>query len=440
MASILATGTRGDAIQKKLESVERLIALRDFKAAATALNDTQRLAPNDPRVYVVGAALGHALGNAGAALTAANRALTLAPVWAPAIIAVARAHSALGEHGDALKFAKRAAGLAMQDVTILEMATAVANRALSFADAEQFLRATLTVAADRRDVEQALAVSLQRQSKHEEAIALFTTFIEDNPQDEWALQGRAGSYLSRDEKQKAATDYARLLALQPDNAAYTYFYAVANGETPSQQPASVNAPLFDDYASNYDAHVIGGLAYQAPKRMAQAIRVHFPKLDISVLDLGCGTGLLGVYLGKPQGAMIGVDVSTKMIEQAMKHNIYDRFHTVDLVEALANTPAEQYDVIAACDVFNYVGALGDVIANAYKILRGKGALFFTVESLDGSDAEMMLGNTGRYAHNIKTVESLCRSSGYSDVSFTQIQLRKEEGVAVAGTLVIAQKT
>ena len=86
----------------------------------------------------------------------------------------------------------------------------------------------------------------------------------------------------------------------------------------------------------------------------------------AVLDLGCGTGLLGLMLGKIAGSMIGVDASIKMIEQAEKHGVYDRFHTVNLLDALRETDASQYHVIAALDVFIYVGDLAQAIARCLR--------------------------------------------------------------------------
>jgi predicted TPR repeat methyltransferase len=435
----LAKLTGADATQQKLDAAQRFIAHGDFKSAAASLNDAQSAAPDDARVFVMASNLGHSLSNANAALQAATRAITLAPAWPPAIMAVARARSALNEHVEAAKLAEQAVRLAMNDVGMLEMATSVANRALNFSDAERYLRAALLVAADRADVKRALAVSLQRQNKFAEAIELFSALINKNANDELALQGRAGCYLSTNQKALAKADYEALLVMLPSDAMYQYFHAVANGETPPLQPAELNAKFFDDYATNYDAHLVNGLDYQAAKLMAQAVRDQFPSLDISVLDLGCGTGLVGVYLGRPKGALVGVDVSTKMVAQAIKRNLYDRFHTVNLVDALAHTPAEQYEVITACDVFNYVGALDQLIADAHKVLRAKGALFFTAESAGKGEADLTLQSTGRYAHNAAALEKICKAAGFTDVTTKTIPLRQENGVMMEGLLVVAQK-
>ena len=59
-----------------------------------------------------------------------------------------------------------------------------------------------------------------------------------------------------------------------------------------------------------------GLKYKAPERTAQILTELHPDRRFNLLDLGCGTGLLGVYLGPINGFIIGVDLSARMIEQA----------------------------------------------------------------------------------------------------------------------------
>ena len=48
-----------------------------------------------------------------------------------------------------------------------------------------------------------------------------------------------------------------------------------------------------------------------------------PARQLSLLDLGCGTGLLAVHLGRLKGRLIGADLYPKMLEQARRREIYD---------------------------------------------------------------------------------------------------------------------
>ena len=137
--------------------------------------------------------------------------------------------------------------------------------------------------------------------------------------------------------------------------------------------------------------------------------------------------------------MIGVDASIKMIEQAEKHGVYDRFHHVNLLDALRETPDALYHVIAALDVFIYVGDLAQAVANALRILRPGGRLVFSCETAPADGAEWVLQASGRYAHRRDHVEALCRKAGFADLQIQDIDLRLESGEPVKGFLVEAVK-
>lgn len=85
------------------------------------------------------------------------------------------------------------------------------------------------------------------------------------------------------------------------------------------------AALFDEYAGNFDA-ALSRLDYKAPALVAQAVRdvvlgereqrQQQPPLLGSVLDAGCGTGLVGVELRPMARRLVGVDLSGGMLAQA----------------------------------------------------------------------------------------------------------------------------
>ena len=185
--------------------------------------------------------------------------------------------------------------------------------------------------------------------------------------------------------------------------------------------------------------MVRGLKYRLPKLVAELIQGKYPDLKLNVLDLGCGTGLLGVCLGRIQGALVGVDLSEAMTAQAMRHNVYDRFHHVNVLDALAETPDSLYDVIAALDVFIYVGDLTAAIPDAHRILVPGGHLIFSCETAAEDGPQLVLRPTGRYAHKRSHVEALCRSAGFADLSVEDCDLRLEQGQPLSGFLVVARK-
>ncbi|MDR1968376.1 MAG: SAM-dependent methyltransferase, partial [Burkholderiaceae bacterium] len=74
-----------DPFTQELQRIRRLIGEGQLQAAALALNEAQRRAPQDARVPLVGMRLAQQTGHVDGAITAARRALKLAPGWPVAL-------------------------------------------------------------------------------------------------------------------------------------------------------------------------------------------------------------------------------------------------------------------------------------------------------------------------------------------------------------------
>jgi len=58
--------------------------------------------------------------------------------------------------------------------------------------------------------------------------------------------------------------------------------------------------------------------------------------DVQIMDLGCGTGLVGKYLaGAGFKDIVGLDISPNMLEEASNKGVYKELH-----EHTLNEPAE----------------------------------------------------------------------------------------------------
>lgn len=225
----------------------------------------------------------------------------------------------------------------------------------------------------------------------------------------------------------------------PDEAVRRFHDAVARGETPRTQPAALVAELFDGLAGRFEKHLVGRLQYRVPHRVADIVLGRHPQRKLDLLDLGCGTGLLGLCLGRIDGELAGVDLSARMLDQAQPLGIYGRLRQGDALEELRDAPEQSYDCIAACDVFIYVGDLSDLIPAAFRALRPGGVLIFSCEEADPSEGELCLRESGRYAHSRTSVADLCREAGFANCAFEDIALRLEADRAIAGYIATAEK-
>lgn len=73
----------------------------------------------------------------------------------------------------------------------------------------------------------------------------------------------------------------------------------------------------------------------------------------SVLDVGCGLGHLGKFLGRlgHRGRYTGIDISQRMIEAGRERNPELDLRVVDLLASDCPIESQSYDVVVACGVF-----------------------------------------------------------------------------------------
>ena len=429
-----------DPLVKRLQAIAQLISAGKLPAAADKLNAAQAAAPRDPRVYLLGIRLAEASGNAAAAQEAARHAVRLSPQWPVAIMELAFLLARQNQLKEAIVFAEQGVALDGNNPAVLARAIDIAHRAQHFDLALAWLQRAAAVSPDHSDIQLLLARDLRIKGQHDKAMAIYDRLIAAAPSDRLALMGRVQTALARGDRALALQDCDTLLALAPGNEEVLYQRALALGETPARLPATMVRALYDTgFAELYDQHVVAGLKYKLPREVARRLSEESPGLKLNVLDLGCGTGLLGACLGRLDGALVGVDLSSAMIEQAARHQVYDKFHNVDLLDALEATPGSLYDVIAALDVFIYAGDMKAAIPDAFRILRPGGQFIFSCESAGEGEPDLVLRDTRRYAHRRSAVEAMCRSAGFEPVEVEAMDLRYEEMQPVAGFLVRARK-
>ncbi len=93
--------------------------------------------------------------------------------------------------------------------------------------------------------------------------------------------------------------------------------------------------LYDDWAATYERNLEDDCGYIAPAIAVAAFAAHCTDGDARILDLGCGTGLVGQALAAAGFRRIdGVDISPGMLAEARAKGIYGRLTIADLTAPL----------------------------------------------------------------------------------------------------------
>lgn len=234
----------------------------------------------------------------------------------------------------------------------------------------------------------------------------------------------------------------RALQEEPGDVVARHLLTALAGENPDHPVDGYVRQLFDAGAASFDADLVSKLGYGIPREMVDALRaVGPPTAPWNVLDLGCGTGLVGVEIAPYMRHLVGVDLAPNMIERARHRNTYTDLHCADLMTALSaeNARDVRYDIVTAADVFIYVGKLDAVIPAIRRVLKPGGLFAFSAESAEaaGSSPEgYRLGVMGRYAHRADYLRHLAQQNGFGIQLLRKTRIRFEHRRPVEGWLTI----
>jgi predicted TPR repeat methyltransferase len=294
------------------------------------------------------------------------------------------------------------------------------------------LRERLLIAPQDVGAMRDLAALLEAAGDLPGAIDLCQRALRVDPYETSIMLRLAGLWSALADLDRARFWFNRILAIDPDCTEAARLLAALE-DSRSLTPAYIRT-LFDQYAERFDTELTQVLHYKAPQLVAETLRRCLPEDGTAdVLDLGCGTGLSGVALRPFARWLDGVDLSSRMIEQARARGIYDAL-AVDDAETFLMAANCNWNVVAAVDVLNYLGDLTVLFRLAAAKLARGGILAGTVEK---AAAGVVLTEKRRYTHGADHLAAAIEGAGLSMRVTTEAVLRTEAGAAVTGLIFAA---
>jgi 2-polyprenyl-6-hydroxyphenyl methylase/3-demethylubiquinone-9 3-methyltransferase len=109
------------------------------------------------------------------------------------------------------------------------------------------------------------------------------------------------------------------------------------------------------------------------------IRQHAELNGRTVVDIGCGGGILAESMAAAGALVTGIDMAESPLAVARLHQI-ESGATVDYrqstAEELAAAHASEYDVVTCLEMLEHVPSPAQIIASVYTLLRPGGQAFF----------------------------------------------------------------
>ena len=382
----------------------RALCLASLQRVDDAVASYRRALELRPNFFEAAANMGNLLENAGRFAPAAEayrRALALRPDQ-PLVL-------------NGLGLCELAQGRVPEAIEALEHALRVQP---DFPQAGNNLATAIARLGDNRR-----AVELLRR-----AVALRPRFVEA-----WINLGEQLYVLREDAAAIEAFD--RVLALEPSNDEVRYLRNAIAGVAMERAPDAFVSRFFDRFAAEFDQRLTQDLDYRMPQALAEFL---LPQLEgreaLRVADLGCGTGLSGVFVRPKAAFLAGVDLSEKMLARARERGIYDELVRDEIAAYLDRMPPASFDLALAVDVFVYAGNLEPILRACARVLGPGGLFAFSTERLDDPGESFRLARTGRYAHSPAYVARAVADAGLRIVRARDAVIRKEDGAPVRGEL------
>ena len=301
-----------------------------------------------------------------------------------------------------------------------------------YEEAEKIYKYAIVLKPDLAEIHNNLASTLKELGRLNEAEVSYkqAIILKSNLADAHA---NLGSILRDQDRFKEAEDhYKKAIEIKKNSEKFKHTMAALMGETTNSAPRKYVEDLFDNYAINFENSLINKLEYRIPNIITEILIPKNQEVQLgSVLDLGCGTGLIGNEIKKYCSNLEGIDLSKAMLKIARDKNVYNKLYHEDIIEYLS-TEDLNFNYFISTDTFIYVGELSKVFQLIKSRNKLNGKLIFTTEHTDKDG--FFLEKSGRYSHSKKYIENLCEEFNYTLSHFETVNLRKNKNSFITGGL------
>jgi 2-polyprenyl-3-methyl-5-hydroxy-6-metoxy-1,4-benzoquinol methylase len=185
---------------------------------------------------------------------------------------------------------------------------------------------------------------------------------------------------------------------------------------------------FNQAAAGWDK---GDMRQQIAHSVFQTINSRIALLKtMSIMDFGCGTGLLSFKIAPMVRRVVGIDLSEKMLEQLASKNTPE-CEVIPMVRDILTEPLEErFHGIVSSMAIHHVEKIEALFKTFYEHLKPGG--FIAIADLEAEDGTFHThGNEGvhHYGFDKETLRAIIERSGFNQVRFHHVHtVEKESGV------------
>ncbi|WDP87271.1 MAG: tetratricopeptide repeat protein [Desulfobacter sp.] len=344
-----------------------------------------------------------------------------------------------GDLQEALAFSREILAVSPNNVAAMNNVGLVFLKQKEYHSAVEIFEKAVIIDPGIAQLHHNLGLSLHKRNRLNPAAAAYQKALTLDPDYKESLQNLGAALKNLGRPEAAPEYYRRLLELSPDDANARFMLDSLMGTNQEKKaPDEYVADLFDEYADHFEDQLLKKLEYHTPMELKKAF-VYFlggVKQFRHLLDLGCGTGLVGDAFHGFAYRLTGVDLSEKMLEHARGKQLYNQLIKADFRSFLKQY-MDRYDLVVAADVLVYTGILDDVFFLLGQRMEIGGYFVFSTED-NPNIHEFSLLKSGRYGHGPMYVQSVALKNNFMVRMCRPVRLRKEKGKWLGGNVFILE--
>ena len=199
-----------------------------------------------------------------------------------------------------------------------------------------------------------------------------------------------------------------------------YFRLLIEKQEVREIPSSLIADKFDQLSKNFEFNVKN--KKNAPQfiladALIKSVNSSTKIIGNNVLDIGCGTGIIGQILREERftNAIIGVDIAKKMIEQTEKKifdnkKVYSKVINADAINWLSNNQASTtYDVIVLADFITFYSNIAHLVKLLDTVSHSKSILALSFKKSKKTDTEF-IHKLGEFRYKPEVIKNYFHNS------------------------------
>jgi predicted TPR repeat methyltransferase len=194
--------------------------------------------------------------------------------------------------------------------------------------------------------------------------------------------------------------------------------ALGGGPMPERASDGHLDRLYSARASNWDQKAKEATGYFGAALVAAMLaRFSNETAKLDIIDIGCGTGLVGSLVAHKAKSLIGVDASLPMLERARATGLYQHLQHGDLV-AFMKEQTERCDAVTCAATLIHFGDLRLAFEAVASSLRDRGLFVLTLFPNENEDDVAVNASDGwiqggLFKHGRNYVKRLAETSGFT---------------------------